>query len=108
MARSTLPTERLESDLPRATAAAISSATHSASFRELMSRSSIAVLTPNKEAALALFSAPEVGSRELVHAMVRILVKRGIISEKELLESLIETRTAHASELSMILLIVVL
>lgn len=62
------------------------------SFREFMTRSAVAILSPLDQAALQAAPAREVGSKDLLQAVVRLLIDRGIIDEMELMEVLADTR----------------
>jgi hypothetical protein len=61
-------------------------------FREFMTRSAVAILSPLQNEVLHRRTARHVGSRDLLQSVVRVLIRRGIITEKEVMDELAESR----------------
>lgn len=61
-------------------------------FRDFMTRSAVAILSPLENDVIQRRPERHVGSKDLLQAVVRVLIRQGIITEKEVMDELAEYR----------------
>ncbi len=65
-------------------------------FRNFMSKSAVKILSPLEQEKLRPQPVREVGSKDLLEAVVRLLIRRGLVTEHEIMEEIADTRKKRA------------